>query len=92
MPATADHVVGINYATGLARDAVQEALKKDTLTPEMRERLEKLADAVNKPDTGGEWIRPLRAVEALERIATPDAVAHELLDVLDIVLRWDGRR
>jgi putative hydrolase of the HAD superfamily len=24
--------------------------------------------------------------------ATPDAVAHELLDVLDIVLRWDGRR
>jgi len=24
--------------------------------------------------------------------ATPDAVAHELKDVLDIVLRWDGRR
>jgi putative hydrolase of the HAD superfamily len=24
--------------------------------------------------------------------ATPDAVAHELLDVLDITLRWHGRR
>ena len=31
---------------------------------------------MNKPDTGAEWLRPLRAVEALERIGTPDAVAH----------------
>ena len=60
----------------LARDAVLEALKKPTITPEVRERLEKLTDAVNKPDTGAEWMRPLRAVEALERIGTPDAVAH----------------
>jgi WD40 repeat protein len=60
----------------LARVAVQEALKKTTITPEVRERLEKLSDVVNKPDSGTEWIRPLRAVEALERIATPDAVAY----------------
>ena len=61
---------------GLARTAVEEALKKPTATPEVRERLEKLVDAVNKPDTGAEWVRPLRAVEALERIGTPEAVAH----------------
>jgi HEAT repeat protein len=61
---------------GLARAAVEEALKKPTVTPEVRERLEKLVDAVNKPDTGAEWVRSLRAVEALERIGTPDAVAH----------------
>jgi tetratricopeptide (TPR) repeat protein len=60
----------------LAREPVQEALKKTSITPEVRERLEKLSDAVNKPDTGAEWVRPLRAVEALERIGTPDAVAH----------------
>jgi hypothetical protein len=60
----------------LARDPVQEALKKDGLTPELRERLEKLTDAVNKPDTGAEWVRPLRAIEALERIGNADAAAH----------------
>jgi HEAT repeat protein len=60
----------------LAREPVREALKRTTVTPEVRERLEKLSDAVNKPDTGAEWVRPLRAVEALERIGTPDAVAH----------------
>lgn len=59
-----------------AREPVAEALKKPGLTPEVRERLEKLTDAVNKPDTGAEWVRSLRAVEALERIGTPDAVAH----------------
>jgi WD40 repeat protein len=61
---------------GHARDAVQAAAQKPGLTPEMRERLEKLKDRVNRPDTGVEWVRPLRAVELLERIATPDAVAH----------------
>lgn len=59
-----------------AREPVAEALKKSGLTAEVRERLEKLTDAVNKPDTGAEWVRPLRAVEALERIGTPDAVGH----------------
>jgi WD40 repeat protein len=58
---------------GLARDAVAAALKRPGITPEMRERLEKLKDRVNKPDTGSEWIRPLRGVELLERIATPEA-------------------
>jgi hypothetical protein len=61
---------------GLARPAVEEALKKTTVTPEVRERLEKLVDAVNKPDTGAEWVQSLRGVEALERIGTPEAVAH----------------
>lgn len=60
---------------GLAKDAVDEALKKPTITPEVRERLEKLTDAVNKPDTGAaEWVRPLRGVELLERIGSPEAV------------------
>lgn len=61
---------------GFAREPVQEALKKPGLTPEVRERLEKLTDRVNKPDTGTEWVRPLRGVELLERIGTPDAVAQ----------------
>ncbi|HEX3150592.1 MAG TPA: hypothetical protein VHR66_21120 [Gemmataceae bacterium] len=60
----------------LAREAVAEALKKTTITPEVRERLEKLSDSVNKPDTGADWVRPLRAVEALERIGNADAIAH----------------
>src|SRR5262249_55990874 len=34
---------------GLARVAVREAIKKPGLTPEVRERLEKLTDKVNKP-------------------------------------------
>ena len=57
-----------------AREAVQEP-KKPGLTPELRERLEKLTDKVNKPDTGIEWIRPLRGVEVLERIGTREAAA-----------------
>jgi hypothetical protein len=60
----------------LARDPVRQALTKESITPEVRERLEKLSDAVNKPDTGAEWVQRLRGVEALERIGTPDAVAH----------------
>jgi hypothetical protein len=60
----------------LAYGPVKEALKKPTLTPEVRERLEKLADAVNKPDANAEWLPALRALEALERIGTPDAVAY----------------
>jgi WD40 repeat protein len=59
-----------------ARDAVADALKKDNITPEMRERLEKLKEKVNRPDTGVEWVRPLRGIELLERIGTPEAVAH----------------
>jgi WD40 repeat protein len=61
---------------GHARDAVQQALKKPGLTPEMRERLEKLTDKINKPDTGAEWIKPLRGVEVLERIGSPEAIEH----------------
>jgi hypothetical protein len=61
---------------GHARDAILAAMQKPGATPEMRERLEKLKDRVNKPDTGLEWWRALRAVELLERIGTPEAVAH----------------
>jgi WD40 repeat protein len=60
----------------VALEPVQEALKSPAITPEVRERLEKLADTVNQPDADAAWIRPLRAVEALERIATPEAAAH----------------
>jgi WD40 repeat protein len=60
----------------LAREPVQVALKKPGVTPELRERLEKLTDKVNKPDSGAEWLRPLRAVEVLERIGTDEAAAH----------------
>jgi WD40 repeat protein len=59
-----------------ALEPVREELKKTALTAELRERLEKVADAVNKPDTEVEWLRPLRAVEALERIGNADALAH----------------
>jgi WD40 repeat protein len=59
-----------------ARDPVREALKKPGITPEVRERLEKLSDRVNKPDSGIEWIRALRGVEVLERIGSPEATAH----------------
>ncbi len=61
---------------GNARAAIQEAIQKPELTPEMRERLEKLKDKVNKPDTGSRWVRPLRGVELLERIGTPAATAQ----------------
>ena len=44
----------------LALSAVQEMLKKPGLNAEVRERLEKLTDKINKPDTGAEWMRPLR--------------------------------
>jgi WD40 repeat protein len=60
----------------LAKEAVDESLKKATITAEVRERLEKLKDKVNKPDTGVEWVTALRGIEALERIATPEAAAH----------------
>ena len=60
----------------VAREAVAAALKKSTITPEARERLEKLADAANQPETGVEWVRFLRAVETLERIGDADALAH----------------
>ena len=50
-----------------ARDAVRGTLAKATLSPEMRERLEKLADKTNKPDTGTEFLRHLRAVEDVEQ-------------------------
>ncbi|MSR53445.1 MAG: hypothetical protein EXS09_09190 [Gemmataceae bacterium] len=60
----------------LASVAIAEALKKPTISQEMRERLEKLKDKVNKPDSGLEWIRPLRGVEVLERLGTPEAIAH----------------
>jgi WD40 repeat protein len=61
---------------GHAKEAVQEALKKPGITTEMRERLEKLTEKVNRPDTGAEWLRPLRGVEVLERIGTAEAIAH----------------
>ena len=43
---------------------------------QVRERLEKLTDKVNKPDTGAEWMRPLRGIEILERIGNDDALTH----------------
>jgi WD40 repeat protein len=61
---------------GHAREAVAQALKKANLTPEVRERLEKLTEKINKPDSGAEWIRALRGVELLERIGNADAIAQ----------------
>ena len=66
----------LEHFGNLVREAIAEALKKTTITPEVRERLEKLSDSVNKPDTGADWVRPLRGVEALERIGNADALAH----------------
>jgi WD40 repeat protein len=59
-----------------ARAAVDAALKRSGITPEARERLEKLAEKISRPDTGLEFVRPLRGVELLERIGTPEAAAQ----------------
>jgi hypothetical protein len=59
-----------------ARPAVVEALKRTDLPPEMRERLEKLKAKLDQPINMDEWVRPLRAIEVLERIGSAEAVAH----------------
>jgi WD40 repeat protein len=59
-----------------ARPAVVEALKRTDLTPETRERLEKVKSKMDEPVNTAEWVRPLRVVEVLERIGSAEAVAH----------------
>lgn len=61
---------------GPARAAVVAALKQGGLSPEMRERLEKLKGKMDQPTGLDEWVRPLRAVEVLERIGSAGAVAQ----------------
>jgi WD40 repeat protein len=59
-----------------ARAAVVEALKRTDLAAEVRERLEKLKVKLDQPTSLDEWVRPLRAIEVLERVGSPEAVAH----------------
>jgi WD40 repeat protein len=59
-----------------ARPAVTEALKRPGLTPETRERLERVKSKMDQPVNTDEGVRPLRVVEVLERIGSAEAVAH----------------
>jgi RNA polymerase sigma factor (sigma-70 family) len=56
----------------LAAPALREALDKSP-SPEARRRLDQLLVKAEDPGTYGEPLRSLRAVEALEHIATPEA-------------------
>ena len=59
-----------------AREPIRLALEKKDISPEMRERLEKLADLTSKPALETGTLRPLRAVEILERINNDGAREH----------------
>lgn len=58
----------------VGRPALLAAARTD-LSPEMRRRVDILLQATRGPDLSPEGLRSARAVEVLERIATPDAVA-----------------
>ena len=58
----------------LAVPLFKDALAKQP-TPEARQRLEQLLDRAEAPLASGEELRALRAVEVLERIGTPGALA-----------------
>ena len=62
-----------------ARGVLEEALR-DRPTPEVRRRVERLLSALDRPGPDLALLRPLRAVEVLERSATPGA--RKLLEEL----------
>jgi hypothetical protein len=57
----------------LAADVVSEALKRDALPLEGRQRCEKLLASLQGPVTAPDKLRAIRAVETLEYIGTPAA-------------------
>jgi WD40 repeat protein len=63
-----------------AGPALRQADSRPDLSAETRTRLRRLLDKLDQPNPSGEAARPLRAVEALEHIATPEA--RKLLDAL----------
>jgi WD40 repeat protein len=56
-----------------AAPALRQALEGEP-TPELKQRAQRLLDKFASPDAGGAALRPRRAVEALERAGTPEAV------------------
>lgn len=59
-----------------ARPAINAELDKKSISLEMRERLEKLTESFEKPAVEAGILRPLRAIEILERINDDDARKH----------------
>ena len=55
-----------------ARPALEKFLK-DTTSTEARMRAQELLTALDRPGQTPELLRPLRAVEVLERVGTPEA-------------------
>lgn len=59
-----------------AREPIRLALEKKTISLDLRQRLEKLAETNSKPALETDVMRPLRAIELLERINSPNAGEH----------------
>ena len=59
-----------------ANEQIKAELAKKSISVEMRERLEKLSDSSVKPPLETNVLRPLRAIEILERINNPAAKDH----------------
>jgi WD40 repeat protein len=64
--------VALGRAGRPVRPALQQALAADP-GPEKRRRLQELLDALTEAGPPPEMVRPTRAVELLERVATPEA-------------------
>src|SRR5262249_59087507 len=57
----------------LVAGPLQEALRREQLVLEARQRVEKLIKGLRGPITSPERLRAIRAVEAIEYIGTPEA-------------------
>jgi RNA polymerase sigma factor (sigma-70 family) len=66
----ADDMAGMGRA---AETLVRVELKKKSLSAEVRRRLERLLDKIDKTELTAEELRPLRAVEVLEQVGTTEA-------------------
>jgi WD40 repeat protein len=62
----------LRRAGAKSRPALLKALKNKP-APEVRRRAEQLLEKLGEPDPPWEMVRPLRALELLEQIATPEA-------------------
>jgi WD40 repeat protein len=56
-----------------AEAAVRAELARGPASAEVRVRLERVLDRIEKGELTGEFLRPLRAVEVLEQVGTPEA-------------------
>lgn len=51
-------------------------LRKVTASPDLERRLDKLIEVIDRLDDSILYVRPLRGIEVLERLNTPEAKAH----------------